>query len=88
MSKSLEEKLEALEQKKARLQKQEQALKEQQRKKDTHNKIVLGGAVLSVLGRPYQDGDEEKLIAFLRAQENRGNYFSTAMNEKSSFKTE
>ena len=84
MSKTLEERLEALEQRKAKLQKQEAVLKEQQRKKSTHEKIVLGGAVLSVLGRPYQNGDEERLIAFLRAQENRGSYFSTAMNDKSS----
>lgn len=52
---------------------------EEKRRKDAHNKIVLGGAVLSVLGRDYKDGDENKLIAFLKSQNERGNYFNDAM---------
>ena len=52
---------------------------EERRKLDTHNKIVLGGAVLSVLGRGYEIGDEHRLIEFLKQQNLRGNYFNDAM---------
>lgn len=80
----LQAKIDALKAKKKKL---EARASQEKRKADTHNKIVLGGAVLSVLGREYHEGDEERLIAFLKAQNQRGNYFASAMqiteNEKS-----
>lgn len=39
----------------------------------------MGGAIYSVLQREYRDGDVERLIAFLRQQEQRGQWFSRAM---------
>ncbi len=72
-----EQKLAAIKQRIASKKSQISAAK---RKADSHQKIVLGGAVLSVLGRSYQPGDEDRLIAFLISQENRGSYFSNAMN--------
>ena len=39
----------------------------------------MGAAIYSVLGDEYHDGDKEKLIAFLKEQDRRGSYFSTAM---------
>lgn len=62
---------------------QERKLKAQQsqkeRKKHTKHLIEIGGAVYSVLGDSYQEGDVEKLIAFLKQQDQIGNYFSSAM---------
>lgn len=72
----LQAKIDALKAKKKKL---EARASQEKRKADTHNKIVLGGAVLSVLGREYHEGDEERLIAFLKAQNQRGNYFASAM---------
>ena len=54
--------------------------KEEERKRDAHEKILLGGAVLSILGRPYIEGDEKQLKAFLEKQERNGKYFTSAMN--------
>ena len=42
--------------------------------------IEIGGAAESVLGRPFQEGDLQKFINFLKQQEIRGNYYSKAMN--------
>ncbi|MCC8101202.1 MAG: hypothetical protein LIP11_02750 [Clostridiales bacterium] len=38
-----------------------------------------GGAVESVLGRPIEEDELPKLIAFLQRQERNGKYFSKAM---------
>jgi hypothetical protein len=83
-SKSYEERL-------ADLEKREEALKEEkkrliakhkadERKKDAHEKILLGASVKAVLGRPYIDGDEQRLKEFLEKQERNGNFFTKAMN--------
>lgn len=57
-------------------------LNAESRKRDAHQKIMLGASVLAVLGRPYEEGDEYRLLAFLKSQETRGGYFSVAMNAK------
>ena len=65
------------------LQEQERKLRVQQlqaeRKERTRHLIEIGSAVYSVLGDSYKKGDLEKLIAFLKQQDARGNYFSSAM---------
>lgn len=82
--KSYEERIADLEKKQAELKEAKKKLiaqhTKEERKKDTHNKIVLGATVLSVLGRTYIDGDEKRLIEFLKGQEERGGFFSSAMN--------
>ena len=55
----------------------------EERKKRTHNLIEIGGIIYSILGREYQEGDKERLAAFLKSQENRGEFFSKAMNGES-----
>lgn len=72
----------------AKAARQAKASSAKERKEDAHNKIVLGGAVLKVLGRNYQPGDESRLIAFLEGQQKRGNYFTDAMNKKEETKSE
>ena len=80
---SYEERISELQEKQKQLKALEKKLKAQQsqeeRKKRTKHLIEIGGAVYSVLGDSYQEGDVEKLIAFLKAQDQRGNYFSSAM---------
>ena len=81
--KSYDERIAELQEKQKQLKAQERKLKAQQsqeeRKKRTKHLIEIGGAVYSVLGDSYQEGDVDKLIAFLRQQDQRGNYFSSAM---------
>lgn len=51
------------------------------RRARTHRLCRIGGAVESVLGREINgDEDIEKLIRFLKLQNERGNYFTDAMN--------
>ena len=80
----LQEKQKQLQEKQKQLKEQEKILKarksQQERKERTKHLIEIGGAVYSVLGRSYQDGDINRLIAFLKGQELRGNFFSSAMN--------
>ena len=80
---TLEERIAKLQEKQAQLKAQEKVLKAKQsaekRKKDTHRKIVIGGAVESVLGFPLQDEDIQLLITFLHDQEKRGYFFSSAL---------
>ena len=57
----------------------EERIAAEKRKKDTHRKIVIGGAVESVLGFPLQDEDIQLLITFLHDQEKRGYFFSSAL---------
>lgn len=85
--KTTAEKLEETQKKKeeyeAREKKYKKMLKAEQRKKETHIKCVLGGAVLKVLKEAFdeyefQETDGENVIAFLEGQENRGKYFSKA----------
>lgn len=81
--KTKEQKLAELEEKQKQLKAQARKIKasisQEERKKRTKHLIEIGGAVYSVLGDSYQEGDVEKLIAFLKAQDQRGNYFSSAM---------
>ncbi len=81
--KSYEERIAEIQEKQKQLKEQERKLKakysQEERKKRTKHLIEIGGAVYSVLGDNYQDGDVDKLIAFLKLQDQRGNYFSSAM---------
>ena len=63
----------------AQVKKLEQQKKAEERKIRTHRLIEIGGAVESVLGRPFADGDIERLIHFLKEQERRGGYFTKAL---------
>ena len=80
---TIEEKIAELQKKQAQLKAQEKALKAKQsaekRKKDTHRKIVIWGAVESVLGFPLDEDDIPRLISFLKDQEKRGYFFSSAL---------
>lgn len=84
--KTYEERISELQEKQKQLKAQEQKLRakhsEEARKERTKHLIEIGAAVYSVLGDSYRAGDEEKLAAFLRAQDQRGNYFSAAMGRK------
>ena len=79
----LDAKREQKEKELAQLKAQERKLKAQfsqeERKKRTKHLIEIGAAVYSVLGDSYQEGDVDKLTAFLKNQDQRGNYFSSAM---------
>lgn len=83
MAKTKEERLSELEEKQKQLKEQAKRIRAQisadERKKRTKHLIEIGGAVYSVLGDSFQDGDVEKLIAFLKQQDDRGGYFSKAM---------
>ena len=83
--KSYEEKLAELQEKQKQLKAQEKKIKAQQsqeeRKKRPKHLIEMGGAIYSVLGDNYQEGDVERLIAFLKKQDERGRFFTKAMRE-------
>ncbi len=82
--KSYEEQLAELEKKQEELKEAKKQLiakhKKDERKKDTHEKILLGASVKAVLGRPYIKGDEQRLKEFLEKQDRNGNFFTNAMN--------
>jgi hypothetical protein len=83
--KTIEEQIKALEEKEQSLKAQKMQLqakqREQEKKARTHRLIEVGGAVESVLGRPIEKEEIPKLIAFLKAQEDRGQFLSKALNE-------
>lgn len=83
---SLDERITELQEKQKQLREQEKRLKAkrsaEERKIRTRHLIEIGGAVYKVLEREYQDGDIERLIAFLNMQNQRGQYFNKAMNDK------
>lgn len=85
MAKSYEERIAELQEKQKQLKEQEKKIRAQfsaeERKKRTKHLIEIGGMVYSILGREFTDGDVERLAAFLKGQESRGNYFSKAMND-------
>lgn len=87
MAKTKQERLDELVEKQRQLKEQERKIRSQisadERKKRTKHLIEIGGAVYSVLGDSYQDGDVERLIDFLQGQEQRGKYFSKAMRSNS-----
>lgn len=83
-SKSIQaERLAKLQEKQKELNAQERELtsqmKQEKREERIKHFIEIGKAVYSVLGDSYQDGDVEKLIDFLKMQNQRGNYFTKAM---------
>ncbi len=73
--------LERANQLKAQKRQLEQRKKAEERKARTHSLIVIGGVVASVLNRDFVDGDDMRLMNFLKQQERNGNYFSKAMNK-------
>lgn len=81
---SLDERILELQEKQKQLKAQEKALKNQQsqteRKARTKRLIEIGAVVESVLGKPIEKEDLPKLKAFIELQEQRGNWFSKAMN--------
>ena len=82
---SIEERIAELQEKQKQLKEQEKKLKasisQEERKKRTKHLIEAGGTIYSILGRDFIEGDIERLAAFLKGQESRGNYFSKAMND-------
>lgn len=82
---SIEERIAKLQERQSQLKAQEKALKAKQsgaeRKARTKRLIEIGGAVESVLGQPISKEDLPKLIKFLKDQEERGHYFSQAMDK-------
>lgn len=80
---SIDERIAELQAKQKQLKEQEKRLKakqsEAERKKRTKRLIEIGGAVENVLGRPIESKDLPKLVAFLQKQEQRGEFFSKAM---------
>lgn len=81
---SYDERIAELQEKQKQLKELEKKLKAKksadERKKRTRHLIEIGGIVYSILGREYVDGDVERLAAFLKGQNNRGDYFTKAMN--------
>lgn len=83
--KSYDERIAELQEKQKQLKAIEKKLKSQkaqeERKKRTKHLIEMGGAIYSVLGDNYKEGDVERLIAFLKKQDERGCFFTKAMRE-------
>lgn len=70
---------ERIEQMKARKRQIQNRAKAEERKKRTKMLIEIGGTVVKVLGRDIPYEDLPKLYNFLMQQEERGKYFSRAM---------
>ena len=73
--------LEKTNQLKAQKRALEQKKKAEERKSRNHHMIQIGGAVMSVLGRDFIDGDDLRILNFLKGQERNGGYFTKAMNK-------
>lgn len=84
---TIDERIEKLEEKKEQLNQQVKQLKarksQEERKARTKRLIEIGAAVESVLNRPIEHDELPKLIDFLKTQEQRGHFFSKAMNKQS-----
>ena len=84
---TFEERIEELQKQQEQLKAQEKALRKRQseveRKRRTRRLIETGAIVESVLGRPLTDQDKIRFEYFLRLQEQRGSFFSKAMNDDS-----
>ena len=82
---TIEEQIAELQKKQKELKEQEKRLRarksKEERAKRTKHLIEMGGTIYSVLGREYAEGDIERLAAFLKGQDNRGGYFTKAMND-------
>ena len=72
------DKAKQLQEQKKLLEKQK---KEADRKARTKRLIEIGASVESVLGRDFRDGDNIRLMNFLKAQERNGKYFTKAMDK-------
>ncbi len=81
-----EKSMKRLEQSVMRIRASEKRLQAGNKKKlrqlDAHNKIVMGGVIRSVLGRDFEEGDDRRLLYFLKMQERNGHYFTKAMNRR------
>ncbi len=81
-----EKSMKRLEQSVMRIRASEKRLQAGNKKKlrqlDVHNKIVMGGVIRSVLGRDFEEGDDRRLLYFLKMQERNGHYFTKAMNRR------
>ena len=81
-----EKSMKRLEQSVMRIRASEKRLQAGNKKKlrqlDIHNKIVMGGVIRSVLGRDFEEGDDRRLLFFLKMQERNGHYFTKAMNRR------
>ena len=86
-TRSYDERIDELRKRREQLKAQERDLMKrhnaEERKKRTRRLIELGGIVESVLGRPTTDRDKVRLLYFLKLQEQRGGFFSQAMNDDS-----
>ena len=82
---TIEEQIAELQKKQKELKEQEKRLRarksKEERAKRTKHLIEMGGTIYSILGREYVEGDIERLAAVLKGQDNRGGYFSKAMND-------
>ncbi len=70
------------EQLKAQLRELKNKKSQEARKKRTKRLIELGGIVEKVLGRETTEEDKDRFYNFLVSQNDRGNYFTDAMNNK------
>ena len=52
------------------------------RRQRTKRLIEIGAAAESVLGRPFEEGEVELFMNFLRQQEKNGSYFSRALEKR------
>ncbi len=81
---SIDDRIAELKEKQKQLKEQEKKLKAKKSAEDrkirTRHLIEVGGTIYSVLGREFVEGDVERLTAFLKGQDNRGGYFTKAMN--------
>lgn len=75
----IEKKIQELKQLQEQKKRLESRRKEDERKSRAHRLIEVGAAVESVLGRTIEKDDLPNLLTYLRNQENRGKYFSRAM---------
>ena len=55
---------------------------DEKQKARTHHFCEIAGMLYKILGRDFEDGDVERLENFLNSQEQRGGYFSKAMNTR------
>ena len=85
VKRTIEEQIAELQRKQKELKEQEKRLRarksKEERAKRTKHLIEMGGTIYSVLGREFVEGDIERLAAFLKGQDNRGGYFTKAMND-------
>ncbi|MCR5222215.1 MAG: DUF3847 domain-containing protein [Lachnospiraceae bacterium] len=75
----LKKAMETAKQYQTQLRQLEKQKAQEDRKKRTKRLIEIGSAVESVLGRDFGEGDIVRLINFLRKQNERGNFFTQAM---------